>query len=96
MSISDPRIMKAHGKVATALLNGDLIKDNCQGCGSDKNIHAHHEDYDRPLDVIWLCVKCHGIRHQGPDQLWSGSLQDLAGYLAKTALDRKLNYTKAS
>jgi hypothetical protein len=31
-------------------------------CGEPK-VHAHHEDYSRPLDVTWLCQKCHVQRH---------------------------------
>jgi hypothetical protein len=27
-------------------------------------LHAHHEDYRRPDDVIWLCVKCHNRVHR--------------------------------
>lgn len=35
--------------------------ENCQNCGSECKPDAHHEDYDKPLDVIWLCVRCHGL-----------------------------------
>lgn len=36
----------------------------CQECDSRGLIHGHHEDYDRPLDVLWLCPECHGIAHR--------------------------------
>lgn len=32
-------------------------------CG-DINSHAHHKDYFKPLDVIWLCVEHHKFLHR--------------------------------
>jgi predicted RNA-binding Zn-ribbon protein involved in translation (DUF1610 family) len=29
------------------------------------NIIAHHEDYRKPLDVIWVCRSCHNKIHTG-------------------------------
>ena len=55
---------------ANALLNvyikrGKVIKkDICEDCYNKKAIDGHHEDYKKPLEVIWLCEKCHGRRHR--------------------------------
>ena len=38
---------------------------NCDVCGSDKSVDAHHEDYTKPLEVDWLCRKCHIQLHRG-------------------------------
>lgn len=54
----------AHIAAGNAINRGELIRGPCQRCGTLNGIHAHHEDYTKQLDVIWLCVACHGIRHQ--------------------------------
>lgn len=46
-----------------AVRNGKLIKLDCEICGS-KNSQAHHEDYSKHLEVIWLCPLCHKKKHQ--------------------------------
>jgi len=59
----DKRRNKAHQKVAYAMKKGVLIKMPCVRCGNEKSL-AHHEDYDKPLDVMWLCQPCHKQRHK--------------------------------
>jgi uncharacterized protein (DUF2237 family) len=55
---------KAQTAVGNALRDGKLKrKKECEMCGSSFSIHCHHEDYSRPLDVIWLCAKCHHRLH---------------------------------
>lgn len=45
-----------------AIRDGRLIKQPCCVCGSDES-EAHHEDYAKPLEVIWYCTKHHAERH---------------------------------
>lgn len=48
----------ARKAVQRAVARGALQKEPCANCGALK-VQAHHRDYARPLDVIWLCVPCH-------------------------------------
>ena len=60
-----PEKIKAGEKVYRALKSGKLIKpDNCGACKRrTSRLNAHHEDYDKPLKVAWLCVGCHRKKH---------------------------------
>jgi len=51
--------------VKRALASGALVRPgSCSWCGSQRGpVHGHHEDYGRALDVIWLCNRCHKLRH---------------------------------
>ena len=53
----------ARTAVGNALRDGKLIKGLCEVCG-DSNVHGHHDDYDRPLDVRWLCPAHHSQWHK--------------------------------
>lgn len=58
-----PLAYKAQTAVGNAIRDGKLKKFPCVICGTTKNIHAHHKNYARPLDVLWLCAKCHHRLH---------------------------------
>lgn len=60
----NPQKRIAHNAVSNALRDGRLIKKPCEWpeCGIDSD-HAHHEDYDHPLVVIWYCTPHHVARH---------------------------------
>ena len=47
-----------------ALRNGDVIPEPCEICGTTEDIHGHHPDYSKPLEVIWLCRKHHAALHK--------------------------------
>ena len=52
------------GKVAKALRMGDLVRPAvCSTCGKTGLIEGHHEDYKKPLEVVWLCQRCHQEQH---------------------------------
>jgi len=59
----DKRRQVAHSAVARAIRNGSLVRVPCVRCGEQKSL-AHHEDYEKPLDVMWLCQPCHKQRHK--------------------------------
>lgn len=35
----------------------------CKACGAEK-AEMHHDHYDQPLDVRWLCPPCHDAMHR--------------------------------
>lgn len=51
--------------VELAVRKGRLVRPSgCTRCGEVGPVHGHHEDYERPLDVDWLCSPCHKARHK--------------------------------
>jgi len=52
--------MRAWSAIGNAVLRGDIEKPlYCSSCDAQEKLHAHHEDYSKPLEVEWLCHKCH-------------------------------------
>lgn len=57
-----PERNEAKVAIMMAVRNGKLIPQPCIKCG--QKAQAHHDDYSKPMDVIWLCPKHHGERHR--------------------------------
>lgn len=53
-------------KLNYAVKIGKVTKSPCVICGDEKS-QGHHEDYSKPLEVIWLCRKHHIERHKEID-----------------------------
>jgi len=52
----------ANQKINNAVRDGRLIKHPCVICNNPKS-EAHHHDYTKPLEVIWLCRIHHARLH---------------------------------
>lgn len=55
---------RAHYAVSYALKEGILVKQPCEKCGTVLNVHAHHDDYEKQLEVRWLCAYHHAEHHR--------------------------------
>ena len=36
----------------------------CSNCGTKTKIVGHHFDYNKPINVVWLCQSCHVKLHR--------------------------------
>lgn len=70
--MENPELFESRAKYknhARELLNkavrlGILIRSSrCEDCGEVKYCQGHHQNYDYPYAVNWLCSACHGRRH---------------------------------
>jgi hypothetical protein len=66
--------VRARSLVARAIRRGELKREPCVKCGKPKT-EGHHEDYAKPLEVIWLCRLHHSWVHKYGDSPLPG--QDL-------------------
>lgn len=63
---NNPLKISAQQKCRRAIKQGVIIRpDKCSNCEVFCKPDAHHEDYNRPLEVIWICKKCHVHIHHG-------------------------------
>lgn len=60
----NPDKYRAETAVGNAVRDGYLVRPKtCPRCDSDRAIHAHHHDYSKPLEVEWMCARCHHLMH---------------------------------
>jgi len=52
--------LNARSMIKNAIKSGKLVKPKkCEQCGEIKPVEAHHQNYDKPLEIRWLCRECH-------------------------------------
>lgn len=59
-----PEACKARKTASNALRDGRIVRQACETCDGTRNIEMHHDDYSKPLEVRWLCMKCHKCLHR--------------------------------
>lgn len=57
-----PEKLHARQAFRRAINNGEIIRQPCLICG-EPNAEGHHENYDKPFEVKWLCRKHHAEHH---------------------------------
>jgi len=99
-STTTVRMYESRLLVQAALKDGLIARpETCSQCVNTQTrpLEAHHTDYLKPLDVTWLCKKCHHALHkknvepsyinaEGPIMDWS--IYDLDTYRAKPEQER--------
>lgn len=88
----------ARRAVRAAILSGKLVRPStCSKCGTvpeapkgtARAIHAHHTDYSRPLDVEWICAKCHRAETPLPEKMGAPVFGERNGQSKLTASDAR-------
>lgn len=63
-----PERVKARQLVYYHKRAGNIQPQKCLVCKSENNLTAHHEDYTKPLDIVWLCRDHHNELHRRYNQ----------------------------
>lgn len=69
---------KYTAKVAlnNAVRDGKILKPNrCSVCMKIDRIVGHHNDYLKPLDVVWMCQGCHKQWHAKNGEAINGDVE---------------------
>jgi hypothetical protein len=56
LKASARRLLRNH------IYRGKIQRQPCEVCGAP-NAQGHHEDYSKPLEVMWLCALHHNLKH---------------------------------
>jgi hypothetical protein len=59
---ANPKAVWAQHALRSAVKRGLIIQGPCEECGA-LDAEAHHPDYDRPMQVRWLCRLHHRHVH---------------------------------
>ena len=60
---ANPKARWAHIATQSGLKRGLIKRQPCEECGAEPT-DAHHDDYDRLLQIRWMCRRCHVAGHR--------------------------------
>ena len=61
---NNPEKLMARHKIQIGIKNGSIVKPLvCEFCGLKTRLNGHHDDYNKPMEVRWLCSSCHKKLH---------------------------------
>lgn len=87
-----PQATNARRMVSNAIKRGFVIRPkNCEACGRDARIYGHHDDYNEPFKIKWVCGSCHRKIHVKPKRY----MKDM-NYISVTSAARKKNVSRGS
>lgn len=61
LTVEQKRRDNARSYAGVYLRRGRIERQGCEVCGEDAEMH--HDDYDKPLEVRWLCRLHHMSHH---------------------------------
>ncbi len=57
-------------QASNAIKLGKLSRPTaCQDCNKQGRVEGHHPDYTKPLEITWLCKRCHALKHRKAESL---------------------------
>lgn len=60
----NPEKISAHNALNHSIRDSKMQRpSSCEKCEMTTRVDGHHEDYNKPLEVVWLCRSCHRELH---------------------------------
>ena len=90
--VDEKKANRARASIHYRVTTGKLTRaSHCSKCGKEGKTRAHHEDYNKPLEIIWLCGSCHGKLEDPPHKPKKrGRCNDGRGNRPKTERNLKI------
>lgn len=77
----NPEKQRARVMATKAKERGTIVPaESCESCGRRlRRLFMHHVDYSKPLEVLWLCARCHGKAEGGlGTRRWAASVKKVS------------------